>query len=116
MHAPVPTDILLHRQSRTLEVRFDDGKTFVLPWEYLRVFSPSAEVRGRRGADRILVLGKQDVVITEVRPIGRYAVKLLFDDGHRTGLYDWDYLYWLGTHQEPNWQDHLRRVAASAKG
>ncbi len=107
---PLPTDILLHKISRSLEVKFNDGKAYVLPWEYLRVFSPSAEVRGRRGPDRILVRGKQQVALSEVRPVGHYAVKLVFDDGHKTGIYDWEYLYWLGANQQDNWNDHLRRL------
>ncbi|MCW8905131.1 gamma-butyrobetaine hydroxylase-like domain-containing protein [Sedimenticola sp.] len=106
-----PTDIILHNQSRTLEVVFDTGEHFHLPWEYLRVFSPSKEVRARFGKDRILVLDKQDVVLKEIKPIGNYALKLYFDDGHNSGLYDWRFLYELGVNQEQYWQEHLDRVA-----
>jgi len=106
-----PTDIILHNQSRTLEVVFDTGERFQLPWEYLRVFSPSKEVRARFGKDRILVLDKQNVVLKEIKPIGNYALKLYFDDGHNSGLYDWRFLYELGVHQEQYWQEHLDRVA-----
>ncbi len=111
-----PTDIILHRQSRTLEVVFDNGERFDLPWEYLRTFSPSKEVRARFGKDRILVLDKQDVVLEQVKPIGNYAVKLYFDDGHHSGLYDWRFLYELGVNQQRYWQDHLERVAALKSG
>ncbi|PLY13434.1 MAG: 1-(5-phosphoribosyl)-5-((5-phosphoribosylamino)methylideneamino)imidazole-4-carboxamide isomerase [Sedimenticola sp.] len=107
-----PSDIILHQQSRTLEVLFDNGERFNLPWEYLRVFSPSKEVRARFGKDRILVLNKQDVVLKEIKPIGNYALKLYFDDGHNSGLYDWRFLYELGVNQEKYWQEHLDRVAA----
>jgi DUF971 family protein len=107
-----PTDIILHNQSRTLEVVFDSGERFNLPWEYLRVFSPSKEVRGRFGKDRILVLDKQDVVLQEIKPIGNYALKLYFDDGHNSGLYDWRFLHELGINQAQYWREHLQRVAA----
>ena len=106
------TDIILHQQSRTLEVVFDNGERYQLPWEYLRVFSPSKEVRARFGKDRILVLNKQDVVLENIKPVGNYAVKLYFNDGHNSGLYDWRYLYDLGINQEKNWKEHLQRVAA----
>ena len=110
-----PTDIVLHQQSRTLEVVFDSGERFQLPWEYLRVFSPSKEVRARFGKDRILVFNKQDVELEKIKPIGNYAIKLYFNDGHNSGLYDWRYLYELGINQEKNWQEHLQRVAESEK-
>ncbi|WP_428609637.1 gamma-butyrobetaine hydroxylase-like domain-containing protein [Sedimenticola sp.] len=106
-----PTDIVLHQQSRTLELVFDNGERFNLPWEYLRVFSPSKEVRARFGKERILVLNKQDVVLEQIKPIGNYALKLYFDDGHNSGLYDWRFLYELGANQEKYWQEHLKRVA-----
>ncbi len=111
--APRPTEIILHQSGKTLEIRFDDGKRFSLPCEYLRVFSPSAEVRGRRGKGRLLVRGKQQVAITEIKPIGNYAVKLFFDDGHHTGLFDWRYLYELGTNQDAYWQEHLDLLKAA---
>ncbi len=107
-----PTDIILRASSRSLEVRFDNGESFDLPWEYLRVYSPSSEVRGRRGRDSILVTGKQDVVLEDIKPVGNYALKLLFDDGHQSGLYDWTYLYELGSNQARYWQNYLDRVAA----
>ncbi|MCW8882862.1 MAG: gamma-butyrobetaine hydroxylase-like domain-containing protein [Sedimenticola sp.] len=108
---PKPTDIILHQQAHTLELIFDNGERFNLPWEYLRTFSPSKEVRARFGKDRILVLDKQDVVLEQMKPIGNYALKLFFSDGHNSGLYDWRFLYELGVNQEKYWQDHLDRVA-----
>ena len=107
----VPTDIRLHRQSRVLELSFDDGFTCALPCEYLRVYSPSAEVRGHGPGQEVLQTGKEDVSITDIRPVGNYAVKLVYDDGHDSGLYDWDYLYALGRDQEDNWQNYLERLA-----
>ena len=109
---PKPTDIILHQQSRTLEVVFDSGESFQLPWEYLRVYSPSKEVRARRGKDRVIITGKSDVSLTDIKQIGQYAVKLYFDDGHNSGLYDWTYLHELGTNQEAYWQDYLVRAEA----
>ena len=109
----VPTDIILHQESRTLEVVFSGDEKYHLPWEYLRVFSPSKEVRARHGSQRITVSGKQSVVLEQIAPIGNYAVKLFFDDGHNSGLYDWRYLRGLGTNYERNWQDHLRRMGAN---
>jgi len=108
----VPTDIILHKESRTLEVIFGDDEKYLLPWEYLRVFSPSKEVRARHGDQRILVHGKQDVVLEKLSQIGNYAVKLYFDDGHKSGLYDWGYLRELGQKYTQNWQDHLDRLRA----
>ena len=106
-----PTEIKLHQASRILEVAFEDGARFQLPCEYLRVFSPSAEVRGHHPGAALLVTGKEQVNITAIEPIGRYAVKLVFDDGHASGLYSWNILYDLGIHQEQNWRDYLRRLA-----
>lgn len=106
-----PTEIKLHQTSRILEVAFEDGARFQLPCEYLRVFSPSAEVRGHGHGEGILVTGKEQVNITAIEPVGHYAVKLIFDDGHATGLYSWNILYDLGMNQENRWQDYLRRLA-----
>ena len=105
-----PTDIILHQQSRILEISFDDGKRFSLPCEFLRVLSPSAEVRGHGSGQEVLQTGKRDVNIVAVEPVGNYAVKLVFSDGHDTGLYSWDYLYTLGVDQEVLWQDYLERL------
>jgi DUF971 family protein len=107
----LPTDIKLHSQSRILEVCFDDGARFSLPCEYLRVFSPSAEVRGHGPGQEVLQLGKEQVNIRAIEPVGMYAVKLVFDDGHDSGLYSWEYLYELGEEQDEKWQDYLQRLS-----
>ena len=108
---PVPTLIELHQKSHVLEIAFSDGKHFSLPYEFLRVYSPSAEVRGHGPGTATLVTGKERVNITAIEPVGHYAVKLVFDDGHATGLYSWNILHDLGVNQEKNWQDYLRRLA-----
>ena len=110
---PHPTDIRLHRTSRVLEVAFDDGTCFKLPCEYLRVYSPSAEVRGHGPGQEVLQVGKENVNITAVEPVGNYAVKLYFDDGHNTGIYSWDWLYKLGAQQETKWREYLQRLAGA---
>ncbi|MCW8943885.1 MAG: gamma-butyrobetaine hydroxylase-like domain-containing protein [Sedimenticola sp.] len=107
---PKPTDIILHQQAHTLELVFNNGERYDLPWEYLRTFSPSKEVRARFGKDRLLVLDKQDVVLEQIKPIGNYALKLYFSDGHNSGLYDWRFLYELCVNQTAYWQEHLDRV------
>ena len=106
-----PLEIKLRRQSRLLEVAFDDGKRFELSFEYLRVWSPSAEVRGHGPGQETLQLGKQDVQVVRIEPVGNYAVKLVFDDGHDSGLYAWGYLYELGATYEEKWQYYLDRIA-----
>ncbi|PWV64859.1 gamma-butyrobetaine hydroxylase-like domain-containing protein [Plasticicumulans acidivorans] len=111
--APHPTDIKLHQLSRMLEVSFEDGAHFTLPCEYLRVYSPSAEVRGHGPGQETLQLGKEDVNIVDIQPVGHYAVKLVFSDGHDSGLYSWDILYELGRDQQANWQTYLDRLAAA---
>ena len=107
---PHPTDIKLHRGSKVLEIAFDDGSRFKLPCEYLRVYSPSAEVRGHGPGQEVLQVGKENVNITAIEPVGHYAVKLYFDDGHSTGIYSWDWLYRLGIEQEARWQEYLVRL------
>jgi DUF971 family protein len=102
-----PLTISLHKQSRVLEIVYNDGENFKLPCEYLRVFSPSADVKGHGPGQEVLQLGKEDVNIKEVEPVGNYAVRLIFDDGHETGLYTWSYLYELGQNQKSNWMDYL---------
>lgn len=109
MNAPRPTRIVLHKLSRELEVGYADGKTYRLPAEYLRVHSPSAEVQGH--GKPVLVGGKRAVAISAVQPVGRYAVKLVFDDGHDTGLYSWDVLADLGENQARYWQTYEQRLA-----
>ena len=113
--APQPTDIKLRTQSRLLEVSFDDGSHFELPFEYLRVFSPSAEVKGHGGGEGTLQLGKQNVGISGVEPVGNYALRLFFDDGHNTGLYSWSVLHQLGTERQANWARYLERCAQRLK-
>ncbi|MCB1747003.1 MAG: DUF971 domain-containing protein [Gammaproteobacteria bacterium] len=108
-----PTDIRLHQASRRLEVSFDDGRTFELSCEFLRVYSPSAEVRGHSPEQAVLQLDKENVNITAIEPIGNYAVKLVFDDGHDSGLYSWDYLYELGSRRDAYWQRYREAVAAA---
>ena len=106
-----PTDIKLHQQSRRLEVAFSDGRVFDLPCEYLRVYSPSAEVRGHSPEQAVLQVGKAQVNIKDIEAVGNYAIKLVFDDGHDTGLYSWDYLYELGTRRDEYWQRYLDALA-----
>lgn len=108
-----PTNINLHQQSKVLEIEFDDGETFKLPCEYLRVYSPSAEVTGHGPGQEVLQLGKEDINITGIEPQGNYAVKLAYDDNHDTGIYTWSYLYELGANYEKNWQDYLERLKAA---
>lgn len=107
-----PTEIKLRRQSRLLEVSFDDGARYELPYEFLRVHSPSAEVKGHGPGQETLVTGKQDVGLKGIEPVGQYAVRLIFDDGHDSGLYSWKYLYELGRDRATLWQRYLDRVAA----
>jgi DUF971 family protein len=106
----LPTELNLHQKSRVLEIAFDDGARFRLPCEYLRVYSPSAEVRGHTADQAKLQVGKEDVNITDLKQIGSYAVKIYFDDGHNSGLYDWQYLYKLGRAWQPLWLDYLSRL------
>ena len=113
MSGPIPVDITLHRGSRILEVTFDDGACFRLPCEYLRVYSPSAEVQGHGPDQRVLQTGKRDVNVEAVDMVGQYAVRLRFSDGHDTGLYTWGKLYELGANQDRYWQDYLDRLQAA---
>lgn len=108
---PEPEEIRLRSVSRVLDVRFADGAHFALPFEYLRVFSPSAEVRGHSVGEPMLVTGKSGVAIERVEPVGNYAVRLFFDDGHSTGIYSWRQLYLLGHDYAANWQRYLQRLA-----
>jgi DUF971 family protein len=113
--APHPTELKLKRRSRQLEVEFSDGCSFELSAEYLRVFSPSAEVTGHGAGERLLVCGKEHVNIERIEPVGRYAVRLIFDDGHATGLYTWPILYELGTEHESNWRRYLERLRSAGQ-
>lgn len=110
---PIPTEIILHKRSGTLELAFEDGSHFQLPFEYLRVYSPSAEVRGHGPGQEVLQTGKRNVELKAVEPVGLYAVKLVFSDGHDSGLYSWDHLYLLGSRQEELWADYLSRMEAA---
>ena len=107
---PIPTEIKLHQQSRVLEVAFNDGRTFRLPYEFLRVYSPSAEVRGHGPGQEILQVGKRDIAIKDVEAVGHYAIRPTFSDGHDTGIYSWDYLYDLGLRQDEMWRHYLERM------
>ena len=107
---PQPTEIKLHQKSRVLEIAFADGRAFSLPCEFLRVYSPSAEVRGHGPGQEVLQVGKQDVSSTRIEPVGSYAVQLTFSDGHDTGIYSWDLLYDYGSRQEEMWRHYLRRM------
>lgn len=110
---PTPTQIVVHARSRVLELGFSDGASFRLPFELLRVYSPSAEVRGHGPGQEVLQVGKREVGITAVEPVGHYAIQPHFDDGHSTGIFSWDYLHWLGTHQDRLWQEYLDRLQAA---
>ena len=105
-----PTEIHLHRQSKLLEITFDSGEKFEYPAEYLRVFSPSAEVQGHGPGQEVLQVGKEEVNIAHIDPVGNYAICLHFDDEHNTGIYSWDTLYRLGKNRDGNWQEYLRRL------
>jgi DUF971 family protein len=109
----VPVALTVHQQSRALEIEFDDGRTFRIPFELMRVYSPSAEVQGHGPGQETLQTGKRDVVIDAIEPVGHYAVKPTFSDGHDTGLFTWDYLYRLGSQQDELFAQYLERLAAA---
>jgi DUF971 family protein len=116
MHkAPRPVDITLHQQSNMLDVSFDDGSRYSMPVEYLRVYSPSAEVRGHGPGQEVLQVGKRHVSVKAIEPVGMYAIKLVFSDGHDTGIYSWDYLRELGTKHDSNWATYLARLQQAGK-
>jgi DUF971 family protein len=110
---PIPTEIKLHQASRLMELSFADGTKFRLPYEFLRVYSPSADVRGHGPGQETLQVGKREVTIAELEQVGHYAVRPKFSDGHDTGIYSWDYLYDLGERQDELWQRYLARLAAA---
>ena len=110
MTEAVPTHIVLHQKSRVMEIAFSDGSHFRLPYEYLRVYSPSAEVRGHGPGQEVLQAGKRSVEIRSLEPVGSYAVQPTFSDGHSTGIYSWEYLYELGRDQEKLWADYLAKL------
>ena len=110
---PIPTEIKLHQSSRAMELGFADGTSFRLSYEFLRVYSPSAEVRGHGPGQETLQVGKREVTIVEVEPVGHYAIRPKFSDGHDTGIYSWDYLYELGVDHDALWQRYLDRLTAA---
>ncbi|WP_457423726.1 gamma-butyrobetaine hydroxylase-like domain-containing protein [Roseateles sp. P5_E7] len=112
---PAPTEITVHQQSRALEIAFDDGARFRIPFELMRVYSPSAEVMGHGPGQETLQTGKREVVVTGLEPVGHYAVRPEFSDGHASGLFTWDYLYKLGSQQDALWRDYEARLAAAGK-
>jgi DUF971 family protein len=112
-NTPTPTEIKLRKQSRVLEVGFDDGRLFSFPFEFLRVYSPSAEVKGHGPGQETLQTGKRDVQITALEPVGHYAIQPVFSDGHNSGIYSWDYLYRLGLEQDKLWRDYGDRLEAA---
>lgn len=109
----IPTALTVHQQSRVLDIEFDDGAAFSIPFELLRVYSPSAEVRGHGAGQEILQLGKREVGITDIQPVGNYAVKPTFSDGHNSGLYTWEYLYKLGREQQTLWVEYMAKLHAA---
>ena len=112
-NTPIPQDITLHGASRVLEVAFSDGQTFRIPFELMRVYSPSAEVQGHGPGQEVLQTGKREVRIVGLAPIGNYAVQPTFDDGHESGIFSWDYLYFLGSQQGQLWADYEARLQAA---
>ncbi|MGD8312146.1 MAG: DUF971 domain-containing protein [Gammaproteobacteria bacterium] len=110
---PKPTEINLHQKSHVLEITFEDGERFEFTYEFLRVHSPSAEVQGHGPGQGVLQLAKEDVVINRIEPVGTYAIKPYFDDGHETGIYSWETLYDLGKHKDAYWQEYLRKLEAA---
>ncbi|MEJ2767267.1 DUF971 domain-containing protein [Mycetohabitans sp. B46] len=110
---PVPTGVVVHSASRVLELRYADGACYRLPFEYLRVWSPSAEVRGHGPGQETLQTGKRDVTIVSIEPVGHYALQPTFSDGHNSGIYSWDLLYDLATRQAEYWQAYLDKLAAA---
>ena len=113
---PIPTDIVLHETSRLLEVAFDNGQTYKLPFEYLRVFSPSAEVQGHGPGQEVLQTGKRDVRIVSLSPVGHYGLQPTFSDGHDSGIFSWDYLHHLGLHQASLWAQYEQRLQQAGVG
>ncbi len=111
--APTPQDITVHSQSRVLEVAFSDGARYRIPFELMRVYSPSAEVQGHGPGQEVLQTGKREVTLSALEPVGNYAVQPTFSDGHNTGIFSWDYLYFLGSEQEKLWADYTARLAVA---
>jgi DUF971 family protein len=116
MPAPQPTSITVHQQSRVLEVGFADGQQFRIPFELMRVYSPSAEVKGHGPGQEILQTGKRTVAVVALEPVGNYAVQPTFSDGHNTGIFSWDYLYFLGSQEAQLWRDYEERLQRAGAG
>ena len=114
-NSPTPQALTVHAQSRVLEVSFSDGAAFRLPFELLRIYSPSAEVQGHGPGQEVLQTGKRLVELRGLEPVGNYAVQPSFSDGHDTGIFSWDYLYFLGTHQDQLWQEYAQKLAAASR-
>ncbi|MES2415496.1 MAG: DUF971 domain-containing protein [Pseudomonadota bacterium] len=114
--SPTPVDLTVHGQSRVLEIAFSDGASFRIPFELMRVYSPSAEVKGHGPGQETLQTGKREVGISGIEPVGNYGVKPLFSDGHESGIFTWDYLYQLGSQQETLWSDYLQKLEAAGLG
>ena len=112
-HTPTPQDITVHGASRALEISFSDGATFRIPFELMRIYSPSAEVQGHGPGQEVLQTGKREVGLEGLEPVGNYAVKPTFSDGHDSGLFTWEYLYFLGSEQDQLWADYERRLQAA---
>jgi len=108
--SPLPTDIIVHQQSRVLEVAFSDGQRFRIPFELMRIYSPSAEVQGHGPGQEVLQTGKRDVELVGLEPVGNYAVQPSFSDGHDSGIFSWDYLYFLGSQQDDLWRKYEARL------
>ena len=115
-HSPTPQSITVHGASKVLALTFSDGAAFSIPFELLRIYSPSAEVQGHGPGQEVLQSGKREVAVTALEPIGNYAVQPSFSDGHDTGIYSWDYLYFLGAKKEQLWQEYAARLAAAGRG
>jgi len=113
MAAPTPTEIKLHQASHKLEIAFSDGARFNLPFEFLRVYSPSAEVRGHGPGQEVLQVGKREVLINNAEPVGLYALNFQFSDGHNSGIFSWEYLHQIGSNYEAMWAEYLRRMEAA---
>lgn len=114
--APAPVALTVHQQTRQLEIQFEDGAHFHIPFELMRVYSPSAEVQGHGPGQEVLQTGKRDVTITALEPVGNYAVQPTFSDGHDTGIFSWDYLYFLGSEQAKLWSDYEKRLTQAGRG
>lgn len=114
--SPNPTALTVHGQSRILEIEFSDGAAFKIPFELMRVYSPSAEVQGHGPGQEVLQTGKREVGIVELEPVGNYAVKPVFSDGHESGIFTWDYLYYLGAEHDRLWADYTQRLLAAGAG